>query len=92
MGRLHSSDEFSASELLDFANARRTNDDLVGAMQFTGAALSLVDRADLWIEYARLSRTLTTTNNATQRAARDRMVPAAIAASAFNLTRALLSP
>ncbi len=79
MGRWHAANEVSLQELLNRVAQRRAADKLVGAMRLTGAALSISNGGDLWVEYANLSRTLTSTNADIQRQARGRAVPAAIA-------------
>lgn len=79
LGRTHSVDEQSAVDLLDAATVRRGAGDTLGALRLTGAALTLTDAAADWVEYTRLAQRLTADND-THRAARERAIPAAIAA------------
>ncbi|MCA1775507.1 MAG: alpha-2-macroglobulin family protein [Loktanella sp.] len=79
LGRTHSVDEQSAVDLLDAATVRRGAGDTLGALRLTGAALTLTDAAADWVEYTRLAQQLTADND-THRAARERAIPAAIAA------------
>ncbi|GGL80235.1 alpha-2-macroglobulin family protein [Wenxinia marina] len=78
IGRYHSSDGFTAPQLLDTADARRAAGDELGAFRFVGAALSVEDRADLWLEYGRLGATLGTLDDAARATARERALPAVI--------------
>jgi len=76
IGRHHSSDEWTAADLLSAATQRRAEGDLLAAFRFTGAAVALTGRADLWLEYGRLGQTLTTPDSNALAEARDRALPA----------------
>lgn len=78
LGRLHSADEFSAEALLLAAEQARGRGDTLGALRFTGAAITITDRADLWAEYARLGRIVTEGPSADVNAARQNALPAII--------------
>ncbi|SMY07011.1 alpha-2-macroglobulin family protein [Flavimaricola marinus] len=78
IGRLHAADEFSAGALLAAADQARGRGDTLGAFRFTGAAVSLTDRSDLWLEYGRLGRIVTGNNSADVNAARNNSLPAII--------------
>ena len=54
IGDLHVSGEWSADDHLNSAADARKSGDLVLAGKFVGAALSLADRSDIWVEYGRL--------------------------------------
>jgi len=76
IGRYHSADEWSVDELLSAAMERQGAGDALAAFRFIGAALSLSDRPDLWLEYARLGQTLTSTDASAVAQARNRVLPA----------------
>ncbi|QQA42938.1 alpha-2-macroglobulin family protein [Pelagovum pacificum] len=78
IGRLHSSDENTAQELLATVETSRRNDDLYTALLYTGAALALTDRADLWVDYSILARSASVSDTSERNRIRDRAVPAAI--------------
>ncbi|EAR52935.1 hypothetical protein OG2516_10746 [Oceanicola granulosus HTCC2516] len=78
IGRLHSSDENTAAELLATARAMRLGGDLYNAMLYTGAALALTDAPDLWTDYANLVRTVPVADGRERDRVRRRAVPAAV--------------
>jgi len=57
IGRRHAASENSFDTLVNAARTRGANGEALIAMRFTGAALSLQDRADLWLDYARYAST-----------------------------------
>ncbi|WP_210528243.1 alpha-2-macroglobulin family protein [Rubellimicrobium arenae] len=79
VGREHSSDEFSAPELIAAAREREAAGDLLAAFRFTGAAVALNDDPGLWRDYARLGLSLPSGSNEAD-IARGRAVSASIAA------------
>ncbi|MFV2033999.1 MAG: MG2 domain-containing protein, partial [Halocynthiibacter sp.] len=52
---LYVSGEWTAQNHLDSAEARKSDGEFSSALAFTGAALNLDDRTDIWIEYGRLA-------------------------------------
>jgi len=79
MGRNHSADELNAAELEQSARTLRAQGDLMTAFKLIGAAISVTDRADLWLEYSRLGQVVSGADSAEVSAARARVLPAAIA-------------
>ncbi|VDC27282.1 alpha-2-macroglobulin family protein [Pseudogemmobacter humi] len=53
LGRTHTSGEWTVDEHLQSAAEAESRNDWTMATAFTGAALNVGDRADLWLEYAR---------------------------------------
>ncbi|MCB5411037.1 alpha-2-macroglobulin family protein [Pseudogemmobacter faecipullorum] len=53
LGRTHTSGSWSAEEHLQSAADSEAQGDMIMATAFTGAALNVEDRPDLWLEYAR---------------------------------------
>jgi alpha-2-macroglobulin len=78
IGRLHAADSFEAEALLAAADQARGRSDLMGAFRFTGAAVSLTDRADLWLEYGRLARIVIGDASLDVGAARNASLPAIV--------------
>ena len=78
IGRLHAAGELSAAQLLDAAAIQRGREDYLGALRLTGAALSLTDRSDLWLEYGRLARIATGGASGEVTTARRNALPAVI--------------
>ncbi|MEM1301479.1 MAG: MG2 domain-containing protein, partial [Pseudomonadota bacterium] len=76
LGRRHAANENSFATLLTAAQTRAGDGDALNAMRFTGAALTLVDRADLWLDYARYASDARVESNQRQ-AYRNRAVLAA---------------
>jgi uncharacterized protein YfaS (alpha-2-macroglobulin family) len=54
LAQRHYVNGWTAEALLDAAREARARDDVVGAMKFTGSALTLTDAADQWVDYAGL--------------------------------------
>ncbi|MBI1418858.1 MAG: alpha-2-macroglobulin family protein [Limimaricola sp.] len=79
MGRLHSTDESMPADLLAQAHILEGQGDLVRALAYTGAALAVSDRAEVWLDYARLARTAQNANGDALDAIHARAVPAAVA-------------
>ena len=76
IGWHHPAGQYDLDQMLQAAQQRRGAGDTLAAMNWTGGALSLDDRADLWVEYARLA--LSASNEASHARLRERVVPAAI--------------
>jgi uncharacterized protein YfaS (alpha-2-macroglobulin family) len=66
------------SSLTEAARAREAAGNLTGALRFTGRAVALSDRADLWVDYARILLSLRTDNARLRREYRDRGLSAAL--------------
>ncbi|NDV02581.1 alpha-2-macroglobulin family protein [Pseudoroseicyclus tamaricis] len=75
IGRHHAADGLTAAELLSAADAQPAG---LARWRLTGAALSLSDRADLWMAYGNLARTLDDGEPAQVETARGRAVPALV--------------
>ncbi|RYG91160.1 alpha-2-macroglobulin family protein [Loktanella sp. IMCC34160] len=80
IGRLHSSDERSAADLLAAARAREASGDLLNAFRLTGASVSVSDLPETWLDYARLARLANSSDRNEQSRMRGRAIPATIAA------------
>lgn len=63
IGGTHPSGQYAPKDLLTAAQERLKEQDWLNAMRWTGAALSHLDRGDLWAEYARLNLTIEPANN-----------------------------
>ena len=74
----HYAGEWSADALLQAAAERRKSGQLLDALKFTGAALTLTDAPDQWTEYARLALTVKLQKSSNQRHLRGRALPAAV--------------
>ena len=79
IGRRHAANEVSLGQLLERTAAQREAGNLLRSLQLAGAALSISDGSELWVEYARLSRIVQTDDPSIAQAARNRALPAAIA-------------
>ncbi|MDU8929449.1 alpha-2-macroglobulin family protein [Alisedimentitalea sp. MJ-SS2] len=55
IGPLHPGGNYSVEAILDAAESRRSQGDMLNAMRWTGAAVAETDRSDQWVEYGRLS-------------------------------------
>ncbi|WP_373355230.1 alpha-2-macroglobulin family protein [Pseudoroseicyclus sp. CXY001] len=75
IGRYHSSEGLTVTELLDAADRQPRG---LSRYRLIGAALSLEDRSDLWLAYGNLSRTVEDQDAAQIRTARGRAVPALV--------------
>ena len=78
LGLRHRAGGFDLESVLDAARGRAAAGDSVQAMGWTGAAVSLTDRGDLWAEYARLLLAIKTDNNDRRSAYQRRAMGAAI--------------
>ncbi|WP_109465705.1 alpha-2-macroglobulin family protein [Albibacillus kandeliae] len=78
LGLLHSAGDNDLATLLDAARARSAENKPVAAMAWTGAAVSLSDRADLWVDYAHRLLTLKGDQTHSERDYRQRALTAAI--------------
>lgn len=78
IGSLHAGGEHQPLDILAAAQERRAKEDYLNAMRWTGAALSHMDRSDLWAEYARLSLMIPTNKSADKRKYADRARTAAV--------------
>jgi alpha-2-macroglobulin len=78
IGRFHSSDEFKAADLIAFADEQRLLGDLMTAFKYTGAAVAVSDRADLWLAYGKLGQTAVSSLSDEVSTARARALPAFI--------------
>ena len=80
IGRYHSSDGFTADDLRRAARQNEQQGDLMNAFRFAGAAVSVSDDPADWVDYARLGAIAEGGLNGEREAARDRVLPALIAA------------
>lgn len=78
LGRYHYAGEWSAENLLNEARSLEANGDKVNALHYTGAALSLTDSSDLWVEYARLALVANFQKTSTTNIYRKRAMSAAV--------------
>ncbi|PTE22849.1 PAN domain-containing protein [Cereibacter changlensis JA139] len=78
LGKLHTTNGWSAAEHLQSAREAEANGDVALASNFAGAALNAEDRADGWVEYARLLLAAGAPEGQNQRAFRERAFNAAI--------------
>lgn len=72
IGGIHPAGGYQPEALLKAANERSAEQDWLSAMRWTGAALSHLDRSDLWAEYAYLSLQISTKNSRDRAKYRDR--------------------
>lgn len=63
IGSLHPAGNWGAEALLQAARDREAQGDMLNAMRWMGAAVSITDAADQWAEYARLSLALPNADN-----------------------------
>ena len=78
LARRHYANDWTAEALLNAAREARVRDNLLGAMKFTGAALTLTDAADQWTDYADLLLSIRTDSWSERRTYRARALQAAI--------------
>ncbi len=78
LGLRHRAGGRALADVLDAAHARLAAGDTVQAMGWTGAAVSLSDRGDLWAEYARLLLAIKTDDSNRRRANERNAISAAI--------------
>jgi hypothetical protein len=67
IGGTHPSGQYTPDMLIDAAASSRAAQDWLNAMRWTGAAVSHLDRSDLWAEYARLNLLIDTKNSSERR-------------------------
>ena len=63
IGGKHPGGQWSAEAMLQAAQDRIAQGDMLNAMRWTGAAVSVSDESDQWTEYARLSLAIETSNS-----------------------------
>ncbi len=78
LGLRHQAGSFDLAQVLDTIAARREAGKIAQAAGWAGAAVSLSDRSDLWVEYARLLMTIQTDNSDEARNNAERATGAAI--------------
>lgn len=78
IGTLHPAGGFDPDTILQAALERANAGDRSGAAGWMGAAVSLLDRSDLWVEYARLTGQIQTQDYDSQIRLRERAVSAAV--------------
>ncbi len=78
LGKYHYAGEWGVDDLLAAAQRRENDGNTTSAMRFTGAALSLSDASETWVEYARLLAVSQSDNSSTRRAYRQRAIAAAV--------------
>ncbi|QYX56962.1 alpha-2-macroglobulin family protein [Roseovarius sp. SCSIO 43702] len=67
IGTLHPAGDWTEEQLLQAARDREAQGDILNAMRWMGAAVSLSDTADQWTDYARLSLALQHSNSSERR-------------------------
>ncbi len=78
IGFWHRAGGYDLDAMLSAARERTASGNFVQAMRWTGGAISLSDRGDLWAEYARLLGKIKTDKSADKRRYQSRAVSAAI--------------
>lgn len=78
IGLRHSAGQRTLQDMLEAAQNRRAAGNLVQAMAWTGAAVSVADRSDLWAEYGRLLLEIRTDKSSDRRKYRQRAIHAGI--------------
>lgn len=78
IGFWHRAGAYSLDQMLNAARSRTQEGNMVQAMRWTGGAVSVSDRSDLWAEYARLNLAITTDNNRDRRRYQARALSGAI--------------
>jgi uncharacterized protein YfaS (alpha-2-macroglobulin family) len=78
IGRDHVADGWTVQELVDSAAEARANKDPQGALGSMGAAVSLSDQADLWVEYAQILLEIPATDDNQRQTNMQRAVSSAI--------------
>ena len=78
IGPMHPGGQYTLDTLLTAAEERRKVSDFLNAMRWTGAAVALSDRSDLWVEYARLSLAIKTSKSSDTRKYAGRAMSAAV--------------
>ncbi|MGB8624109.1 MAG: PAN domain-containing protein, partial [Paracoccaceae bacterium] len=74
----HYVNDWTADALLSSARAARGRGNLTGALSMTGAALTLTDAADQWVEYADLSLAIETDDRGAKRSHAERAMAGSI--------------
>ncbi|WP_439143730.1 alpha-2-macroglobulin family protein [Planktotalea sp.] len=77
LGALHPGGQWSVEVLLDAVRDRRTENNLLSAMHWQGAATAQSDASDMWAEYARLAMEVKGKNSSDTRKMRQRALNAA---------------
>ncbi|WP_420569150.1 alpha-2-macroglobulin family protein [Thalassovita sp.] len=72
IGGMHPSGDYEPQAMLDAARARRADQDWLNAMLWTGAAITQLDRSDLWAEYGRSALLIDTNKSSDKRKYADR--------------------
>jgi uncharacterized protein YfaS (alpha-2-macroglobulin family) len=72
IGGMHPSGAHQPQAMLDAARARRAEEDWLNAMLWTGAAITQLDRSDLWAEYGRSALLIKTSKSSDKRKYADR--------------------
>ncbi|UWQ91771.1 alpha-2-macroglobulin family protein [Rhodobacteraceae bacterium M382] len=78
LGIRHQQGGLDIEEIIDAARIREASNDRIAAIRLTGRAIAISDRADLWVDYARLLLSLRTDNSSLRREYHTRAVGAAI--------------
>ncbi|RGP38096.1 alpha-2-macroglobulin family protein [Pseudotabrizicola alkalilacus] len=78
LGRTHMANGFPAEAHAQASSEAEARDDLAAAVRFAGAALSLRDTPDAWLEYARLSLNAANRNASGQSALREQALQATV--------------
>jgi uncharacterized protein YfaS (alpha-2-macroglobulin family) len=72
IGGMHPSGAYQPEQMLNAARDRRAEGDWLNAMLWTGAAVTQLDRGDLWAEYARSALLIETNKSSDRRKYADR--------------------
>ena len=67
MGERHSAQGWKINDLINEARAARTGGDPLRALRLMGAAITVTDAPDLWIEFARMAEGIQTKDNGQRR-------------------------
>ncbi len=86
IGGWHPAGGRELEQVLQAARARESEGNFVSAMRWTGMAVSLTDRSDLWAEYARLNLAIKT-DNGSDRARNKRRALSAVVNAYLRATR-----
>ena len=78
LGLRHAAGGLDLQQMVDTARAREVAGNIAQAASWTGAAVSVSDRADLWTDYARLRMNIITDNSSERRDNAQRAMGAAI--------------
>ncbi|MCU0900143.1 MAG: MG2 domain-containing protein, partial [Cypionkella sp.] len=78
LGRIYRTNGFAAEDHLTAAADAESRGDLASALGFTGAALAVLDTAETWLEFARLSLALAQNDGNAQQTLRERAFHASL--------------